>query len=207
MNKQQFLEALNEKIRLLPPDDIKRSLDYYEEMIDDRIEDGVPEEQAVEDMGSPDEIMKQLVEYIPLQKLVKVKMNPPRSFRVWEIVLIILGSPLWVSLLLAVAALAFALVLTLIALYVTVWAVIATLYAGVLAVAVSGVAAIVCGFIPSLTGGFAHSVLMISAGLICLGLSVFLFLGVNLVTKLAVKLTRMLFTSIKLCLIRKGNQK
>ena len=50
MNKSDFLAALDEALRQLPPENRRATLDYYSEMIDDRIEDGLPEADAfVED--------------------------------------------------------------------------------------------------------------------------------------------------------------
>lgn len=59
MNKQAFLEALNEKTASLPEQDKARLLEYFAEMIDDRIEDGVSEEEAVAAMGDPADIARE----------------------------------------------------------------------------------------------------------------------------------------------------
>ena len=47
MNKQEFLAKLQELLCGLPDEDIQKSLDFYSEMIDDRIEDGLSEQEAV----------------------------------------------------------------------------------------------------------------------------------------------------------------
>ena len=59
MNKQTFLEALNEKTASLPEQDRARLLEYFAEMIDDRIEDGLSEEEAVAAMGDPADIARE----------------------------------------------------------------------------------------------------------------------------------------------------
>ena len=59
MNKQAFLQALNEYTASLTPQDRQRLLEYYAEMIDDRVEDGVMEEEAVAAMGDPADIARQ----------------------------------------------------------------------------------------------------------------------------------------------------
>ena len=51
MTKQEFLNALRGELRSLSEEDIERSLAYFSEAIDDRIEDGMPEEDAVAEMG------------------------------------------------------------------------------------------------------------------------------------------------------------
>ena len=54
--------------------DINKSVDFYEEMIEDRIEDGIPEEEAVSALGSIDEIKGKILEEIPIAKIVKEKI-------------------------------------------------------------------------------------------------------------------------------------
>ena len=51
MNKQEYLESIRSRISAMPADDVNRFMDYYSEMIDDRVEDGLSEEEAVADMG------------------------------------------------------------------------------------------------------------------------------------------------------------
>ena len=58
MNKQEYLESIRSRISAMPADDVNRFMDYYSEMIDDRVEDGLSEEEAVADMGSPDAAVK-----------------------------------------------------------------------------------------------------------------------------------------------------
>ena len=57
MNKYEFLAAVRERLDGLGKDDIDRSLDYYREMIDDRVEDGISEEKAIAALGSIDNIV------------------------------------------------------------------------------------------------------------------------------------------------------
>ena len=53
MNKQQFVEALNALLAPLPGEERARLISYYTEMIDDRIEEGIPETEAVAALGDP----------------------------------------------------------------------------------------------------------------------------------------------------------
>ena len=99
MNKQEYLEAIRSRISAMPADDVNRFMDYYSEMIDDRVEDGLSEEEAVADMGSPDAAVEQILEDMPLTKLVKEKIKPKHELKAWEVVLIVLGSPVWIPLL------------------------------------------------------------------------------------------------------------
>ena len=101
MNKTEFVNQLSAGLMGLSQEDIKRSMDFYTEMIDDRIEDGMPEEEAVAALGSIEEIRGKILEEIPITRIVKEKITPKRSFKAWEIILLILGSPVWLPLLLS----------------------------------------------------------------------------------------------------------
>ena len=94
MNKTEFLGIIKDGISGLPQADIDERLAFYSEMIDDRIEDGLNEEEAVAAVGGPEEIIGQITADYPLNRLVKEKLKPGRSMKAWEIVLIVLGFPL-----------------------------------------------------------------------------------------------------------------
>ena len=93
MNKQEFLGKLRSGLSGLPQGDIEERLTFYSEMIDDRMEEGISDEEAVCEIGSVDEIVSQIIADIPFTKLVREKIKPNRTLRPWEIVLLVLGSP------------------------------------------------------------------------------------------------------------------
>ena len=97
MSKQEFLAQLRKGLSGLPKDDIDGRLMFYEEMIDDRIEEGLSEEEAVLAVGTVEEVAYQITEEIQLLNAPKEKART-KKFKTWEIVLLILGSPLWLSL-------------------------------------------------------------------------------------------------------------
>ncbi|WP_457945135.1 DUF4097 family beta strand repeat-containing protein [Caproiciproducens sp. LBM24188] len=51
MNKEQYLRKLRSLIRKLPKSEQKTVIEYYREMIDDKVENGQTEEQAVAELG------------------------------------------------------------------------------------------------------------------------------------------------------------
>ena len=95
MGRFEFLAALREGLSGLPQEDIEERLSFYAEMIDDRIEDGMTETEAVSSLGSVESIVEQTIAQIPLAKLVRKKIKKERKMKPWEIVLIALGSPIW----------------------------------------------------------------------------------------------------------------
>ena len=97
MNKQQFLNALAEALKKLPREERYRTLSYYDELIDDRIEDGQNEYAVVESLGSPEAIAGDI---FGSEEAEKTKKEYGKGAKIWIIVLLILGFPLWGSLLL-----------------------------------------------------------------------------------------------------------
>ena len=99
MNKQELLEALRAKLNGLPKEDIDEACDYYSEIIDDRMEEGLNEAEAVSALGPIDQIAAQIMAGASLPKLVRAKAAPSRPLSPREIILIILASPIWLPLL------------------------------------------------------------------------------------------------------------
>lgn len=198
MNKNEFLSILNKRLTGLPEDDTQKLLDYYSEIIDDRIEEGLSETEAVEAFGSVDSIVSQILMDTSLPKLVKIKAKSSRRFKVWEIILLALGSPLWVSLLLAV-------MLIIIALYIILWSVIVSLYSIDLSFALSAVVGILGGMILLFTGEILQGILMLGIGLFCVGVAILMYAAVSQVTKGILYISKKILQGIKTCFIRKGD--
>ena len=68
MSKTDFLIKLREMLLGLPQEEISDRLMFYGEMIDDRIEEGLAEEEAVAEVGSVDEIAAQILEETSVSK-------------------------------------------------------------------------------------------------------------------------------------------
>ena len=66
MKKQEFLDALG--AGLSGSSDAEEVLDFYREMIEDRMEDGMEEEAAVEQLGSVEEILARCVQGLTVPK-------------------------------------------------------------------------------------------------------------------------------------------
>ena len=56
MTKQLFLNELAAALHSLPREERYRTLGYYDELIDDRMEDGQSEEEAVSGLGEPEQV-------------------------------------------------------------------------------------------------------------------------------------------------------
>ncbi len=173
MTKQEFLKLLKRKLSGLPKQEADERINFYAEMIDDRIEEGRTEEEAVLDIGSIDEITAQILKDVSLSQRVKRKMKLNRKLKGWEITLIALGSPIWFSLLIALIISFFAIAG---ALFLSLWAVS-------LSLAVCGVASIIITILFVATGYVVSGGLVLSAGLVCAGLAILLFFACKNTTK------------------------
>lgn len=196
MNKQEFLDGLRKGLSGLPQADIEERLTFYGEMLDDRIEEGLSEEEAVAAAGSVNEIVRQTVADIPLAKIAKERIKPKRCLKAWEIVLLALGSPIWISLGVAAAAVIFAL-------YVTVWSVIASFWSVFASLAVCAAAGVPMCVVFVAGDSGAAGIAVLSAGIVCAGLSVFMFFGCLQATKGILFLTKKFAIWLKNCFIKK----
>ncbi len=196
MSKQEFLAQLRKGLSGLPRDDIEERLTFYSEMIDDRMEEGLSEEEAVSAVGSVAEIVAQVVADTPLAKIAKERIRNKRRLSAGEIVLLALGSPIWLSL--GVAA--FAVILSL---YVSLWAVIISLWAVFASLAACSIGGVFACIIITASGNGASGVAMLAAGMVCAGLSIFTFYGCNAVTKGTLILTKKMAIWIKNRFIKK----
>ena len=178
MNRSEFLAELKKGLSSLPEKEAAERISFYSEMIDDRIEEGLTEEEAVSEVGSVYEIIGQAVTEAP-----EGKTDKKRKLKAWEIVLLILGSPIWISL--AAAA-----VVVAVSLYLSLWAVIISFWAVFGALVGSGFGGIIGGIVLCAVGKGLNGVALIGGGICCVGLAIFVFFGGKAVSKLTVLLTK-----------------
>lgn len=172
MDKNTFLSELQKRLKGLPEEDVQRTLEYYREMIDDRMEEGLTEEEAVADMGPVEEIAEPL-----LPKSFKRKM------KTWEILLLVLGFPVWFPLLVAAAA--------------VVISIVVSIYAVNVSLAASGVGCVLCAVVYLVQCHWAGAAFLLGSGLACGGLAILCFMGSN-------RLMKLCFTAMKKA-FRKGS--
>lgn len=194
MNKQEFLNCLRDKLKNFPSDEIEKSIDYYSEMIDDRVEDGMNEEDVISLFGNIDDIADKIVHDLPLTTLVvrkaKEKKNNGKKNSVGMTILLWVGSPIWVPLMLAFVVVA-------VALYITMWACSFAFWTASVSIAVGVIAQIVASAVSFVRGSVFAGVSMIGAGMFLAGLSYFAFLGSYYFSKAIVLLTKFIVRKLK----------
>ena len=196
MNKLDFLFELEKRLQALPDQERKQALEYYFEIIDDRMDCGMTEEVAVAVCGNIDEIAEQIIIDTPLTKLVKQKNKTRRRMQAWEIVLIILGFPIWFSL--GVAAFC-----VLLAVSICLWAVVMCVFVCSIACGACAFALSVAAIVSVVTGNFLPALFLLGCGMICAGLTILFFLLGKIAGKGVVGLHKLTFRGIKRCFIRK----
>ncbi len=199
MTKLAFLDRLRCGLRGLPEADVAASLDYYAEMIDERMESGMTEEEAVSELDSPEETARAIILDMPLPQIIKNKCKKTHPWRAWEIVLLVLGSPIWLPLLITAASI-------LLCIYIVLWAIVLTLWA----VDVSFVGLFAACLITAVTGasgGFPTLLLYGGLALISAGLAVFDFFACLKLTLLFAGLSAKFGRWVKSLFVRKQTRK
>ncbi len=196
MTKIEFLEALKLKLSKLPKKELDDRLNFYSEMIDDRIEDGLSEEEALSKIGSADEIALEIVGNVPLGKIMKEALMPKRKLTGLEITLLIVCFPIWVSLLASAFAGA-------ISLYASLWVVVVSLWAAFVSFIACGFTGIVLGAVYVIQGLTVSGVWLIGAGLVSLSLAIFSFYSCKITTRFSAKLLPKIVLWVKKLFIKK----
>lgn len=196
MNKQEYLDTLRKNLDGLPSEDVLQAVLYYSEMIDDRIEDGMDEIEAVSDVVPPDEAAAEALRAIPLHKLVIERVKPKRALRAWEIVLLLLGAPIWLSLLVAAVA-------VLIGVYAVLWSLIAVLFAVEISFAAGGICGVLLFvvYLAHQSGGAA--VFLLGAGALSAGLVLPMHALCVKATKGMVRVSWLCMLCVKRCFVGK----
>lgn len=184
MRKQEFLSELESRLKGLPKDDIKERIAFYDEMIDDRMEEGKSESEALKEIGTVDEVVAQIAKETPLVKLVKERVKPKKRISTFNIILLILGFPLWFPLLITFGVL-------LLVGYILLWTMVIVTYA----IEISFIGSAIMGIFTFFVSGFNIAYLAIA--LVSFGLAIFMFYVCIAATKVNVKLTKRIALSIK----------
>ena len=197
MTKVEFLHRLEAGLSQLPEGERRQQLEYYEEMLDDRMEDGMSEEEAVASLGQPGAVSAEILQNMPLGKLMGTRVRPRNGWSVASIVLVVLGFPLWFPLMAAFFAVG-------LSMYLVLWSLMLSVLAVVLAIGIAGVALLVT--LPlSLPASLPIGLALLGAALMLTGLSIVGFFGMLALGKGLVKLTAHAARGVKSWFIRKGD--
>lgn len=197
MTKKEFINELEKKMKGLPKEDIRDRLLFYNEMIDDYIEDGLTEEEAISKIGSSDEIVSKLIKETSLTKIVKEHVKPKRKLEAWEIILIVLTFPFWFPVLILILTLILVAVVLLWSMVIVGWSVFGSLVGASISALFNTIELLS-------DGNFVNSVGSFGFTLFLAGATIFLFFGAVWVTSQTAELTKKVIQKIKLIIINRG---
>ena len=184
MTRAEFISRLSQGLSgHLTEAEVLEHITFYNEMIDDRIEEGIPEEEAVLGIGPIDNVISEILGTCAPEKEKVKKNKEKRKLRGFELVLLILGSPIWLSLLVS----AFAVFISLIA---VLWSLVAAIWAVFAAFAGSALGFLAAGTVFILEGNVPSGLATIAAGAVLGGLSIFTFFASLGFTRAAAFLTK-----------------
>ena len=168
-------------------------------MIDDRVEDGMDEAAAVAALGSPEEAARQILLDTPLSQLVKARVKPERKPRVLDIVLLVLGSPIWLPLLLVAACL-------LLLLYLLLWLMVLIVYTIELSLGATALGGVFSCFTALLAGNPSRALFLLGVGVAAAGFAVLGWFACVVVTRWMVAFSKQLLGWIKTRIAGKGGK-
>lgn len=195
MNRIEFLSLLEKRLQGIPKKELNETLEYWNEIISDKIEDGMSEEEVINGLDIH-KIVELTLSEISFPKLVKEKMGLNRKIKTWEIVLLVSTFFIWIPLLIALIA-------VVLALYVCIWSGVISLAAVTLGCGAHIILS-VPGFIDIFTANYASGIFTIGISIAGVGAALILgFLTVKL-SKLMLVVTKKIVLKIKTLFIKRG---
>ena len=200
MTKNEFLSALERQMASLPESDRKRSILYFDEIIADRMEEGLTEEEVLAEMESVEEIAKGILsdaaeEPAETEKPVRKVGGCP----LWlAILLAVLGAPIWLPV-------AFAVAVTLVTIYLIPWIMILTLFCVAIAFILGGLAGVVLALICSPVNGVYITLLAVGICIFLTGFGILLMFPSVILTRWLARGTA--WCCRKLASLRKGGKR
>lgn len=197
---QMFIAELEQSLLHLPYVEVVKVINYYQEAISDRLEDGMSEEEIVTSFGSTSEIVAAIEEEISVGSIIKDKVtNNVKATKMnsWVIIiLLIIASPLWL-------AFATALLAIVIAIYAVLWTipvVVMSLYLTLLAMAFGSIVEVFTTISSDIVSAVGFLGLALCSG----GLAFALFKPLLAAGRLWLKLNVWPFLKLKRLLISKN---
>ena len=86
MVRKKFDKRLIKSLKGLSRQERQEVIDYYNEMIDDSIESGKTEEQAIEELGSPEDLAKKILsENYPVEPISADKGGGKKKKSIFDV--------------------------------------------------------------------------------------------------------------------------
>ncbi len=203
---KQFLQQLKIRLNHLPPLEVGKVLSYYSESLEDKLEDGFTEEEAVKSFGSIEDIVKNIEEEISLSTIVieKVKskrkkdseMNKGEVNKILIIIMIALTFPIWIG----VVGGLFGLILAFYSILWTIPIAVGSMYVCLYPIAITNV---LFGFVRIVTMDIFSGLALLGVGIVSIGIAIAFYKPIKEFFILWIKLNIWPFKKIKQWLIRR----
>lgn len=188
MTKDEFLDELESRLQGLPKSEIRERIYFYDEMIQDMVEEGKTEAEAIESFGGIDEVVLTIAGKTKMTSLVKERIKPKKKISAFWIILLIIGFPLWLPFLIVFGVF-------MVVGYMLLWVLILVTYTVEAAFIASAGGAAVATVLQYRDGTLNYGgagVAILVAGIACLFFPVCV-----LATKANIKITKKIFLSLK----------
>lgn len=182
MDKQEFLKELSKGLSSMDGEEKGRVLDYYAELIDDKVETGKSEAKAIEEFGEISALVADILEEREERTPFAAQKELSTGAKVGWILLLVLGSPVWLSLGIAVLAVLFSV-------FVSLWAVLVSLYAAAVGMMAAGALYLVPSVVLAFTKSLPVGMVQTGVCFLCMGLGLLLFLAMWMLTVPLARLT------------------
>ncbi len=187
MTKRAFLADLSSRLSGLPQAEVETQINFFSEMIDDYVEEGFSEEEAIAKIGPVDAIARSIAASVSGSSRETTTPKPRTNPMV--ITLLILGSPIWLSLVISIFA-------VLISVLASLWAAVLSVLAVPLSTAVCAFAVPLAGIFFLFSGHLHTGIAAIGAGFVLAGISIYLYFTAKAAVKGAWFLTKNLFAFV-----------
>ena len=147
--------------RGVPASEVADALEYYAEAIDDRVEQGFSEQQALKEIGSPAQACDAVAETVPVAKRAVAAATATRERKALVGVLLLVSAVFWVPL-------AFGLLGAAAGVYATIWAAVLVVWTGIGSLLACGLGAVPLACFSASCGALAEG-LFSGSGLLALG--------------------------------------
>lgn len=155
MKRDDFLKELAGHLSYLPPEQVEDIGQFYAEAIADRMEDGMSEDEAVAAMGAPATAAETALSDLPAVPRAIARTRRKSTILLW--VLAIVGSPVWVPLLVAFAGIA-------LSIYACIWIVALCVWIVVACLGIVGVSCLALTVVGVVIGNIPYAIAMLGCG-------------------------------------------
>lgn len=119
MTREVYMKCLRRNLRRLPKEDYARAIEYFTEYFE---EAGPDEQQAIEDLGTPEMAANQIIRDFAVENAATPNTSVKKGISaVWIGILVILAAPIGLPLALAAVAVALSVVLVFASLILSLW--------------------------------------------------------------------------------------